>query len=249
MRSIAPRGILPGTQWVLVYGSLVLMAEAVLALVDVAVGAALHAAILVAVATHAAYSRVPRDAQLPVLGLVPLIRLLSIVMLVPGIAPIYWLGMVGAPALLAVGLAMRAMGASPADLGLGRPRSISEQAIVATVGLPLGWVGVNVVGLPGMPAEGVSPLLFVAMVGPFVVLLEELVYRGLLQRAAAAHGALVAIVAPNFFYAATYFSTALSGAILFMGVTGVLFSLIVYRTGSLWGVIGANMLLRIALQI
>lgn len=249
MRSLAPRGIRPGTLWLLVYGSLILFGEAVLALFNVALGAALHAVILVAVATHAAYSRLPGGTQLPILGLVPLIRLLSIVMLIPGIAPVYWYGLVGAPALVAAGLAIRAMGASLADLGLGRPQSVMEQLVAASVGLPLGWLAVNIVRLPGLPAEGVHPLVFIAMVAPFVVLLEELIFRGLLQRAASMHGALVGIVAPNIFYAATYFSTTSAGAILFMGATGMLFSFIVYRTGSLWGVIGANLLLRVALQI
>lgn len=246
----APRGTSPpATYWLLVYGSLILIAETVLALVDVALGAMLHALILIAVASHAAYSRVPGGADLPVIGLVPLIRLLSIVLLIPGIDPIYWLGLVGAPALAGAALAMRAMSASFADIGLARPRSWWEQASMASVGLPLGWLAVNVVRLPGMPAEGVHPAVFLAMVVPFVVLLEELVYRGLIQRAASVHGAMVAVLAPNIFYAATYFSTTLAGAILFMGATGVLFSFIRYRTGSLWGVIGANLLLRIGLQI
>jgi len=249
VRALAPQGIRPGTHWLLVYGGLILIGEAILALFDVALGAAIHAVLLIAVASHAAYSRHEGDAQLSVMGLIPLVRLLSIVMLIPGIAPIYWYALIGAPALVAAGLAIRAMGASLADIGLGRPQSLMEQVVAASIGLPLGWIAVNVIRLPGLPAEGVHPLLFLAMVAPFVVLLEELIFRGLLQRAATPHGPLVAIVAPNLFYAATYFSTASTGDILFMGAVGMLFSFIVYRTGSLWGVIGANLLLRIALQI
>jgi membrane protease YdiL (CAAX protease family) len=245
----ARRGVPPGAHWVLIYGNLVLVAEAVLALVDVAIGAALHGAILLAVATHSAYSRVPLESQLPVLCLISLMRLLSIVMLVPGFLPIVWLVLVGAPALLGVLLAVRAMVGSPAGIGLGRPRSVIEQAAIASVGLPLGWIGVNLLGLPAFPADGVNPAVFVAVTALFVVLLEELLFRGLLQREASAYGAVAAVVAPNVFYAATYFSTAIGAAIVFMALTGILFSLAVHRTGSLWGVIGANLLLRIALQI
>ena len=249
MTAVARRGVHSGAHWVLVYGNLVLVAEAVLALVDVAIGAALHGAILLAVATHSAYSREPIGSQLPVLCLISLMRLLSIVMLVPRFPPIVWLVLVGAPALLGVLLAMRAVVGSPAGIGLGRPRSLVEQAAIATLGFPLGWVAVNVLGLPSFPAEGVHPAVFVAVTAVFVVLLEELLFRGLLQREASAYGLVAAIVAPNVFYAATYFSTAIGGAIVFMALTGILFSFIVHRTGSLWGVIGANLLLRVALQI
>ena len=240
---------LPGAEWILVYGALIVVAELVVGFVDVVLGAALHAVLLIAVATHSAYSRLQIQAPLAFLGLVPLLRLLSIVMLVPGLPPIVWLVLVGGPALIGAILAVRAMDMSLGEVGLGLPRSLTEQAVIGLLGLPLAWVAVNVAGLPGLAMAGVDPLLFVGVTAVFVVLLEELVFRGLLQRAAMTNGVVPGILLPNVLYAATYVSTAVPAAVAFMGLTGVVFSVVVHRTGSLWGVIGANLLMRVALQI
>ena len=185
------------TNWLLVYGSVIILAEAILVLVNVALGVLLQAAILIAVVSHNAFARPPRDPQLPVLGLVPLIRLLSIAMPIPDAAPITAYVLVGAPALLGVLLIARAIGASHTELGLGQPTSLVQPALIATIGLPLGLVARSVGGLSAVATGGVHPLVFVAVVVPFVVLLEELVFRGLLQRVETTRSRLLGIVAPK----------------------------------------------------
>lgn len=235
--------------WLLLYGSAIILAEAVLALVSVTVGVLLQAAILIVVVSHFVFARPPRDRYLPVLGIVPLIRLLSIVMPIPGAEPISAYALVGAPALLGVFLSARAIGVSRAELGLGRPASLLEPALIATIGLPLGLVARSFGGLAAVPIDGVHPLLFVAVIALFVVLLEELVFRGLLQRVVSTRSRLLGIVAPNLIYAAMYLGSGSTVTVLFMGLTGALFSWAVSRTGSLWGVLGAHLLVRLVVQV
>jgi hypothetical protein len=235
--------------WLLVYGSLIILAEAILVLVNVAVGVLLQAAVLVVVVSHHALARSPRDPLLPVLALVPLIRLLSIAMPIPGTAPIFTYVLVGAPALLGALLTARAIGASRAELGLGRPTSLLEPAKIATIGLPLGLVARSVGGVSPMAIGDAHPVLFLVIVTLCVVLLEELVFRGLLQRAATTRSRLLGIVTPNVLYAAMYFGSGSAAAVLFMGLTGSLFGWVVSRSGSLWGVIAAHVLMRVVIQI
>jgi CAAX protease family protein len=244
---IAARGAT--TNWLLVYGGFILLGEAILVLVNVTVGILLQAAILVAVVSHNSFARPPRDPQLPVLGLVPLIRLLSIAMPIPDAAPITAYVLVGAPALLGVVLSARAIGVSRSELGLGRPTSVLESAMIASIGLPLGLVARSIGGPSPLAVGDVNPLLFVAVLLPFVVLLEELVFRGLLQRVATTRSRLLGILAPNVLYAAMYFGSGSAVAVLFMALTGALFGWFVARSGSLWGVLGAHLIFRLVIQL
>ena len=235
--------------WLLVYGSLIVLAEAIIVLVNVAAGVLLQAAILIVVVSHHAFARSPRDPVLPVLALVPLIRLLSIAMPIPGAASISTYVLVGVPALFGTLLAARAIGATRSDLGLGRPGSLTKTATIALIGLPLGLVARSVGGVSPMAIGDAHPVLFLVIVTLCVVLLEELVFRGLLQRAATTRSRLLGIVTPNVLYAAMYFGSGSAAAVLFMGLTGSLFGWVVSRSGSLWGVIAAHVLMRLVIQI
>jgi membrane protease YdiL (CAAX protease family) len=215
----------------------------------VALGILLQAFVLVVIVTHNALARPPRNPLLPVLALVPLIRLLSLAMPIPGAAPISAYALVGAPALIGVFLVARAIGVSRQEIGLGRPRRPVEVALSTLVGVPLGLLARGEVGLAPISVEGVHPLLFVVVALPFVVLLEELVFRGLLQRVATSPSRIITIVAPNVLYASMYFGSGSTTVVLFMGLTGVIFGILVRRQGSLWGAIGAHMILRVLVQI
>ena len=242
----APRAT---TSWLLVYGSLIILAEAILVLASPAVGILLQASLLLVIVSHNALARPPRDPVLPVLALLPLIRLLSVVMPIAGTDPISVYVLVGAPALLGAILVARAIGASRTDLGLALPTPPVATALTVTLGLPLGFVARQVVGLSPIAASGVHPLLLAAIGVPFVVFLEEFVFRGLLRRVATTHSPLVGLVVPSVLYAAMYFGSGSATVVLFMGLTGAIFGLLAGRTGSLWGVMGAHLLLRILVQL
>ncbi len=234
--------------WLLVYGTLIVLAEMVLVVISPIAGIALHATILIGLASHNTFARTPKDPQIPILMLLPLVRLLGIVMLIPEFPAISWYVLTGAPALVGTMLVLRATLLSPTALGLSRPDSLRETFLISLSGIPLGLVISGLVGpraaLHGEP----NALLFVAVVLPFVVLLEELIFRGALQRVTAARAPNIAIVVPNVLYASLYLGSG--GPIaLAMGGVGILLSAGVVRTGSLWGAIGAHFLLRVVLQV
>jgi membrane protease YdiL (CAAX protease family) len=204
-------------------------------------------AILVLLATHVALAKPPRDPVLPALALVPMLTLMGVAMRSSDLGPIAVYVFAGVPALLAAILVARAIGLTSTSLGLRRPEGLVLTAAAVVIGVPLGLIARNVVGLSPVPTEG--PLVFIAVAVPFVVVLEELVFRGVLQHVGWLRSPAVAIVAPNILYASVYFGSGSGPVVLFMGLTGVIFSLAVARTGTLWGVLGAHLVLRVIVQL
>lgn len=234
--------------WLLVYGSVVVAAEIGLALVGMPVAAAIHASLLVVLAGHNAFSSVPKDPQIPALMVLPLIRILSLVMPVGGLDPLAAYALVGAPALLgAIGIA-RALGFDARSLGLGMPSQPWVTAGVAASGIPLGLVLGGTMG-PSLAIDGEPNLvMFVLVVPLFVVLLEELTFRGLLQHVALVRAPNLGILIPNVLYAAMYLASGSGAIAIAMGGTGILLGAATWRTGSLWGALGAHLLMRLVIQ-
>jgi hypothetical protein len=84
--------------------------EVVLVFVNVAAGVVLDAVVLGMILTlQGMRSGRERRAMVP-LALVPLLRILSLTMPLPGIPPVYWTGLIGAPLALGGVLAARAVG-------------------------------------------------------------------------------------------------------------------------------------------
>lgn len=247
VRSVIARHSVPN--WLLVYGSLIVLSDVAIVLLGVVVGATLHAMVLLALAAHNTFARTPKDPQLPTLLLLPLIRLLSLVMPIATFPPITWYVLTGVPALMAALLVMRAIGMTAPGVGLGRPASIPRDAFLALYGIPLGLLlGPTAVGTQRALPEA-SLLVFVVVALPFVVVLEELVFRGIIQRVAAARAPNLAILIPNVLYAAMYLGSGNGVAALVMGGFGVLLSAMTATTGSLWGAIGAHFLMRLVLHL
>jgi membrane protease YdiL (CAAX protease family) len=237
------------TNWFLAYGALIILAQAVLAVVNVAIGVVVLGFVLVLLTTHIALARPPRDPVLPALSLVPLISLLGVAMTDPNVHPALVYVLAGSPVLVGTVLVSRAIGASARDLGLRRPRSPVLTVLTVGLGIPLGLAARDLVGLAPIDLDDSSLLLSLAIAIPFVVVLEEVVFRGLLQHVAMARSLALAVVAPNVLYASVYFGSGSTLVVLFMGLTGTIFSLAVARTGTLWGVLGAHLILRILVQV
>jgi membrane protease YdiL (CAAX protease family) len=232
--------------WSLVYGAGIVIAEATLVAVDVRLGATLHAALLIALAAHVAFGRMPKDPQLPVLALLPLTRLVSLVMPTDTFDPELWYALIGGPVLAAAILTSRAISLPASRLGLRWPVQLLPQVLIALGGLALGFLlarGDTDLGLRGTPTPAEAVVLIVV----FVVPLEELLFRGLLQYTAGIRGPGLAIGVPNVLYAAMYFGAGTEVALL-MGGIGTLFSVAVARTGLLWGVLAAHVLMRLVIQ-
>lgn len=239
----------PVPNWLLVYGTLITLAEVMLVVVSVPLGSLVHMAILVALAAHTAFSRAPKDPQLPVLMLLPLMRLLSLVMPIAEVDPAYWYLLSGAPALLGAALMVRAMELPWTKLGLGRPASMAISVVSAAMGIPVGLVLSGTVGPELMLQIDGAPLLVGLAVLVVVAVLEEFVFRGLLTYVTLVRAPGLVLFVPNLLYAAMYLSSGDGAVALMMGGTGILFSAFRQRSGSLYAVIVAHVLMRLVLQV
>ncbi len=234
--------------WLLVYGSVVVAAEIGLALVGTGAAAAIHASLLVVLAGHNAFSSVPKDPQIPALMVVPLIRILSLVMPIGGLDPLAAYVLVGAPALIGVIGIARALGLDVRSLGLGMPAQPWVTVGIAATGVPLGLLLGGTMG-PSLAIGGEpNAAMFLLVVPLFVVFLEELTFRGLLQHVALVRAPNLGILIPNVLYAAMYLGSGSGAIAIAMGGIGILFGAAAWRTGSLWGVLGAHLLMRLVIQ-
>jgi uncharacterized protein len=166
--------------------ALVLVAELVTSLLDARVGLALHAVILIVLLLQVALAD-PGGlrALFLALTLVPIMRILSLSLPLARLPVINWYLIVGVPLFAAVWVAARSLGYSWRALGLVL-HGWHWQLLVGLSGLPLGAVQYLI-----LRPEPLAPALRLAVVWqPALILLlctgllEEMIYRGVLQRSA-----------------------------------------------------------------
>jgi membrane protease YdiL (CAAX protease family) len=232
---------------VLAYGTAIVAAETLLVAFGPVPSVTAHALILLVLINHWGVAGASGSkAALLALALLPLLRILSVTMPLDGVAALYQYELVGAPLGLAV--AVVALVASPpgaaAWLAVGS-RSWRRELVVALSGLPLGAIAFALLD-PPVPVERTTwPTL---LAGAFILfvftgLVEEVLFRGLLQ------GSLVellggsGILVTALLYAAMHLGTRSPLAVALALVVGLFFGWIVARTGSLLGVAGAHGLL------
>ncbi|MGI8589174.1 MAG: CPBP family intramembrane glutamic endopeptidase [Chloroflexia bacterium] len=207
-----------------------------------AFGALLYALLLVLLLAHYIVGeQLPYRRMLPVLALLPLLRLLSLAMPVRQLPMIFWHALIGAPLLLAVWLAVRLLGLHPTDLGLRRA-SAWRQVLIAASGIPLSVAGYLVLRpQPPIPAfslpwvSGGAVILFV-----FSGFVEELLFRGLLQRVAGEIFGRAALLYSAAAFVVLYTGSSSLGYLLLISLTGLFFGWCVERTGAIWGVTAAH---------
>jgi uncharacterized protein len=225
--------------------AVLVLAGAELLFVDrhVVAGLAVEAVLVLALANVAAAAAGDEARLFGVLALVPLARLLSFTMPIASVPTLYWHALIGAPLLPALAVAARAYGYSASSLGLGRGRILTQLAVAATGG-PLGLAAYEIL----RPAPVVrhldgSHLVFGSLtLLVFAAFIEELVFRGLLQRAALGVFGAAGVVLVNVVYGVTAIGSLSAGYAVFVGLMGCWFSIASRRSGCLWGVIGAHAL-------
>lgn len=229
------------------YVAAIVTAEAVLTF-NLVMSLMLHACVLLAIVTEQAFSRSPQQPALLALGLVPILRLLGAALVGPPFPDIAWYALVGLPALASAVAVAWVIGLSPAGLGLGKPRFPAIDAGIIAFGVPAGLLGLAIPGRPltiaGDPNLGLLAITFL----PCVALLEELVFRGVLPRSIGPRHPVLAIALPSLIYGSMYLGAGAAGAGL-MAALGALATLASWRSGSLFGVIGAHLVFRIVLQL
>lgn len=217
-----------------IYSVLIVAAMAAGAALGAVATAVLDSILLVALIDHFVIgSRIERATRLlPALALVPLLQLASLALAVR--SPLVSLCAAGAPILLATTLVAREIGLFPL-LRVSDFRRFDQWA-PAMVAVPLGAVGVLLFGSHplqhGAPWEVVLAGCVVVFI--FVGVLEELVFRGVIQRALGSLGASSVLFA-DVLFTAVYLASGSVVAVLAVAGGGALAGWWTRRTGSVAG--------------
>lgn len=243
------------------------LAEALLLVEYAAAGALIHAALVQLYL--AAYLAVARDAPplawlparrrlarfaplLPALALVSIVRLLSLTLATDAMSTLFWYALIGAPSIAAALLTARTLGLGYGQIGL-RP---GAEGLASLIRITLLGVLLGILGFLVIDRDSLAPtindnraIIVVVFVVCGVGVMEEVIFRGVAQRAAGEALARHAWLWSSALYAVMLIPTDSLQVVLVFGLTGLLFSLHVRQTGSLLGVTLAHSLLRLTLLL
>jgi membrane protease YdiL (CAAX protease family) len=235
----------------ILYLGAIVFAETVGVLGGAAAGALCSAIVLVILLSHyVLMEQAPYRRVLPVLALIPLLRLLSFTMPTRHVALIYWFAMVGVPLLIAAFLTARLLGLSRASLGLSKG-SWPPQALITLSGLPLSFAAFLLL----RPEPLVARLDWQqALIGALVLIIfagftEEVIFRGMLQSVVSETVGSAALFYSSLVFAVTYIGSQSWSFVFFMGLVGLFFGWCAKRTDSIWGVVLAHSTLVIGLLL
>lgn len=204
-----------------------------------------HIMILVAAIFHSSFtSKQPQQRLILSLALVPLVRIISLSMGLANIPQIWWYLIIYVPLLAAAIVVIRVSDYGLAEVGLVFKR-IPIQLAVALTGLAFGVAEYFIlVKLPQEPLigsliaeftwQGVwwQALIFLVTTG-FV---EELIFRGVIQRGATVLWGWWGIVYASLLFAILHIGFLSWIDVIFVFSVALFFAWIVKRTGSLLGV-------------
>jgi uncharacterized protein len=183
------------------------------------------------------------------LGLVPLIRIASLVIPVAEFSVIYWYIIISIPIFIGIVTVMRNCNYTLDDVGLTGGKAWI-QVLVAILGIGLGIIDYYILKpeamIDGLSVQTVILPAFILLIATGFI--DELVFRGVLQRAARVLGAWgwvgVALV-----YAILQIGqgSVLHGAFIF--IVSLFFGWIIEKTGSIIGVSLSHGLLNIGLYL
>ena len=217
---------------------------------QVGLGLGLDGVLLVGMLVHASLEQGQRQKLLLALALAPLIRVVSLSMPLATIQYIYWFAIVGVPLFVAVFQTARLTGMRRVDVGLA-VHAWRWELVVGLAGLPLGYVEYLIL----RPAPLIAALTWAQFWLPalilivFTGLLEEVLYRGLMQ-----HATIETLGRWGIVYVAALFAMLHLGYrsgldLMFVFAVGLFFGLVVSRTRSILGVCLAHSLINITLYL
>jgi membrane protease YdiL (CAAX protease family) len=224
----------------------IVLAEAAGVALNAGLGVALHGLILLTLLVNYVWRTLaPYRRLLPVLMLIPLLRILSLSLLSPEVPPIYWFLLAGIPVLVSAALTAHLLQFSPRQLGLAIRFDLT-QAGIALTGLPLAvaayWLLRPAPLLTSLDWQGL--LIGFLSLAVFAGFTEELIFRGLvLHTTREVFGRPAAIILSSLLFATVYVGSLSAGFLVLTGLVGVYFAYCVEKTGSLWGVTVAHSLM------
>ena len=213
------------------------VAEALIAYVNSASGLAFYFMILIMLMIPNTVSRNEGSRSMWLaLGLVPLMRIVSLVIPIAEISEIYWYLMIAIPVFVGAFIVMRNLKIGLPEVGLNG-NMLLAQIVVAALGIGLGLADYLILKPQALNSElTIQATLFPAFILlVFSGFLEELVFRGIIQKEASAIGSL------GWVYVALFYSVlqmGLGSPLQFVFALGVslFYGWIVKATGSIIGV-------------
>ncbi len=223
----------------LVYLVVITVAEVITVAIEPVWGIVCHIMVLVALILHSALAGKRAYQQLFLsLALVPLVRIISLSMPLANIPQIWWYPIVYAPLLVAALQVIRLLGFSLEQIGLNFKR-ISIQLAVALAGFVFGVVEYFILteeaqatGLVLQETWLLAAFLLMVCTG-FV---EELIFRGVLQRSAVEAFGWWGIIYVSLLFAVVHLIHQSLIDIAFVFVIAIFFGWVVKKTGSIFGV-------------
>ncbi|MCC7372165.1 MAG: SH3 domain-containing protein [Chloroflexi bacterium] len=226
----------------LAYLGIYLAAE-VLAALDPRLGLVVQGGLLLAALFHGA--NVPPGPERTFFWtfcLAPLTRIYGLAQPYAGAPPVIWWAFTAIPMVVAGIVAMRVPGLTARECGLiPRPRDIPVAIFMAPVGLAIGVILFMLLDPRALGRElalwSVSVVAFIVVLNPGIV--EEIVFRGVLQRAVTSVlGSSLGVLYTALLYAPVLPAGLVSGgSLLGVGLTfaiGLLLSFVTLKTGSIF---------------
>jgi membrane protease YdiL (CAAX protease family) len=237
----------------LVYLALITIAELVTTMGDPKVGVSLHAMVLTILLLHASTINKGMMRRFVILlSLAPMIRILSLSIPLSqlGLPIIYWYLVIGVLLAIAAVVAGRIAGLEWRRIGM-TTRHWPMQSLLGLVGLGLGLVEYWILK-PGplaavMNLEDIIISIFILLF--FTGVLEEFIFRGLLQSASMQVLGKFGLVYVAILFAVLHLGYKSVSDLVFVLLVGLLFGWMAWKTQSLWGASLAHGIANICLYV
>jgi len=234
------RGGMKESQTFILFVTLIALAESVTTFIDPVYGFSFHSLILISMLVLSAlkYGENPISSLFLSLSLAPLIRIISLSLPLAYFPRYSWYLLAGIAVFSATLALMRIMGMGLRDAGVTFNKPFVQLTVGAT-GAPLGVIEYFILK-PEPLALGFDPLeltlLALALIF-FTGFVEELVFRGVIQQTAVASlGRKPGVLGVALVFAILHIGWLSMLDFLFVFLIGLLFGLVVLKTGSIVGV-------------
>jgi len=233
--------------YLLLYVPAVAGAQAITTFVGAVPGASAYAFVLLALLAHHVGGRDRREQDaLVALTLVPLAQLTILAVAKPRLTGTSEEALALAPLAVALGwsLIVRRLPC----YGL-RSRSWLLEILTALAGIPLGIAAVTVLLAPSSTLSAHSRAGSVLLVGVVWAIIEEVMFRGVIQRTMSLAIGPAGVVVAALLYGIAYVGATPWEYFLFMTGVGLVYGSVVQKTGSIAGVLVSHVLLNVTLLI
>ena len=221
------------------------LAEALLIIAGPVTSLVLHSLLLVVLSIHAAVSTPSQRQVYSALMLPSLLRTISLGLPTSDLPGLIQYILVGGPLWVGIIMIARSNGIIGRDLGLNRGPGL-WQLLLVVLGWPLGLLSTFIL-TPQPAIPGLTPVYLgagILVISVFSSAAEEMLFRGILQFTLYRHLGNYGIVCACLLFVFAYLGTRSGLYVVFMGLIGILFAVIVRRTGTVWGVVLAHSLIK-----